>query len=663
MSVQTLFDGKGRRIETGIRIGAGGEGAVFEVLDCEQLVAKVYHHPAPPEREAKLRRMVALGAPELASFAAWPTATLHEKPGGPVAGLLLPRVERAAPIHELYSPASRRLKFPDADWIFLVRVARNCAAAFATLHERGIVVGDVNQGNLFVTSEAIVRLIDCDSFQVTDGEVIYPCEVGVPHFTPAELHGQTFRSVRRTDNHDCFGLAVILFHLLFMGRHPFAGRCRRTEEMPIERAIREHRFAFSLSVETDMAPPPFSLSLKHLPPPVAEAFERSFGKNGSSGRLPARRWAELLTRFELELVACARDPGHKHWSKLEGCPWCQIMDDGGPNFFETVTVGRTERLLDWKQIWKQVKAVPAPSGKRRGLAQPDLPVAPSPVPRPSAERIFFSRITAAVAITAAVFSAVCLLMPMAMVITVPIAVGFGSWWTGLQLLSERVKERWKRKATLRAREAELENANKEWAKDSAAAQARFHGCLQEISHSIQEYRLFDQRMKAEIEQLGLHREEMQKKAWLQQHLISSLRRSSSGLTDNQIGQLESYGVETANEVTFETLLKIPGIDDATALRLCAWRDALESQFQFDPNQAVAPSELRAVRLKMQRAQLQLEQKLMRGPSELWEISRAERQRLAKGEHALDSRTMEVAKARADLKLCRMQTRGLWWQVG
>ena len=43
--------------------------------------------------------------------------------------------------------------------------------------------------------------------------------------------------------HDAFGLAVLIFQILFMGRHPYSGHFLGSGEMPIERAIREHRFA------------------------------------------------------------------------------------------------------------------------------------------------------------------------------------------------------------------------------------------------------------------------------------------------------------------------------------------------------------------------------------------------------------------------------------
>src|SRR5205814_7863741 len=69
----------------------------------------------------------------------------------------------------------------------------------------------------------IFALIDCDSFEITDGKTVFPCMVGVPTYTPPELQGQSFQGVRRTKQHDAFGLAVLIFHMLFLGRHPFAG--------------------------------------------------------------------------------------------------------------------------------------------------------------------------------------------------------------------------------------------------------------------------------------------------------------------------------------------------------------------------------------------------------------------------------------------------------
>jgi DNA-binding helix-hairpin-helix protein with protein kinase domain len=53
-------------------------------------------------------------------------------------------------------------------------------------------------------------------------------------------------SVQRTIEHDNFGLAVAIFHLLFMGRHPYAGRYNGPD-ISMGDAIAQNRFAFSLT--------------------------------------------------------------------------------------------------------------------------------------------------------------------------------------------------------------------------------------------------------------------------------------------------------------------------------------------------------------------------------------------------------------------------------
>ncbi len=127
-------------------------------------------------------------------------------------------------IHHLYSPKSRRAEFAAADWRFLIRVAANLSRAVATIHAARGVIADINHSGVLVGQDARVRLIDCDSFQIVDAGKTYLCDVGVPTFTPPELQGLLFAEIVRTPNHDNFGLAVLIFLTLFMGRHPFAGR-------------------------------------------------------------------------------------------------------------------------------------------------------------------------------------------------------------------------------------------------------------------------------------------------------------------------------------------------------------------------------------------------------------------------------------------------------
>ena len=127
----------GRRVRLGRKLGQGGEGAIYELVDQPELVAKIFHHAAAAEQRAeKIRAMVAARSPALDRLTAWPIELLSLPTGEPI-GLTMPRIVGYRDIHQLYSPKSRRAAFPRADWRFLVRVAANVARAFATVHAAG----------------------------------------------------------------------------------------------------------------------------------------------------------------------------------------------------------------------------------------------------------------------------------------------------------------------------------------------------------------------------------------------------------------------------------------------------------------------------------------------------------------------------------------------
>ena len=87
----------------------------------------------------------------------------------------------------------------------------------------------------------------------------------------------------RTADHDRFGLAVLIFQLLFMGRHPFAGR-HPQRALTVETAIQEGLFAFGAEAALKgWEPPPFSLRLRDVSPPLAHLFERAFGREAAAG--------------------------------------------------------------------------------------------------------------------------------------------------------------------------------------------------------------------------------------------------------------------------------------------------------------------------------------------------------------------------------------------
>ena len=360
-----FVDDAGARLQLGPELGRGGEGTVFD-LPGTPLAAKIYHRPAEPAKAAKLEAMVRLRAPALSAFSAWPERRILDHGGTHTWGILLPKVLDHRAIHELYSPADRKIEFPFADWTFLVHVARNCAAAFEAIHAAGHVVGDVNQGGVFVSKQGTIMLIDCDSYQIADGARLFTCDVGVPHFTAPELQGQSFRGLQRTPQHDAFGLAVLLFHLLFMGRHPFAGRYLGKGDMPVERAIKEGRFAYGPHADrVQMTPPPHSLRLSQVPDEIAGLFERAFRLPGGPHARPnATDWLHALERLKGSIVACPQRRAHTFASRASACPWCDIARAGGPDLFVSaqvlVQIEASPTTFDLALFWRDVEAVPPP---------------------------------------------------------------------------------------------------------------------------------------------------------------------------------------------------------------------------------------------------------------------------------------------------------------
>ena len=223
------------------------------------------------------------------------------------------------------------------------------------VHQHGHVVGDVNQKNVMVSRKGIVALVDCDSFQVAEGTRIYRCGVGVPEYTPPELHGRSFASVDRAANHDLFGLAVLVFHLLMMGRHPFSGVPLVNADIPIEKAIQDGLYAYTRS-PTRLKPPPHVPPVTMLDAAILDLFERAFG---SPRRPTASEWRTTLDAGMRQLQRCKNDPRHSYLAAAGQCPWCHLIAVARLMFFlpGQGATGATFRPEDIDQLLRKLGAM------------------------------------------------------------------------------------------------------------------------------------------------------------------------------------------------------------------------------------------------------------------------------------------------------------------
>jgi DNA-binding helix-hairpin-helix protein with protein kinase domain len=585
-----LFDSISRPIRLGAEIGRGGEGSVFEVDAQPALVAKVYHkRPLLDSQVAKLQAMASTWSTALESISSWPRSVLYDPVAKKPCGILMARMTDARPLHELYGTANRRKHFPECGWHHLVLAARNTAAAFQTLHDAGIVVGDVNQGNLLVDPKMCVRMIDCDSFQITNGATVYNCPVGTPHFTPPELQTLKLRDVVRTVNHDRFGLAVLIFHLIFVGRHPFAGRYRGPSDLPIEKAIGERRFAFSKnSAETLMEPPPHSLVLDDLPPEIGQLFEQAFRGPEGADRPGAVEWVRGMESLMQRRRTCTFDPMHVYYSGLNDCPWCRIEDSGGPSFFVNTGGSPTvsaDRLAALEERVFDLPEITFPELSPSSVALPKLPRAEkSQVATRKTWLDFLAPLVVLAClgtIAAAFFSG----------IATGVAAGASVLLAGILLFSKQGRLR------------------RRMEKEKFAELSRYYGTLTRMANtiteqhqqraaafakSVAEYQREMERFRADEEQIRdvlAEYREMQKADYLRGYLIRDYRRSIPGITNSQIAIMESYGVESANELDRMQLYGIPSVDSELVMELLQWRTQIERGFVFRSEHGVQMKDL------------------------------------------------------------------------
>lgn len=333
MQVKCQSSGNIISLDTSRPLGEGGEGVIYRLSDKSDFAAKIYHSDKMnAERLGKLEAMLA-NAPadpmreKRHASIAWPVELVRSLDGSQeVIGFLMPLIRNARPISDYYDVETRHAQSPLFSYDYLCRTARNLASAVRAIHRSDYVIGDVNESNILVTDDALVTLVDTDSFQVTDaaGGRVYRCPVGRDMFTPPELHGKNFAEIDRAQVHDLFGIAVLFFQLLMEGQYPFAGTLRTggNPPNPAEWLVRGY---FPYAGHPIVAPPPAALSFKTLDPSLQKLFRQCFvdGHTDPQQRPDSQSWYQALKQSEESLTTCEHNSQHLYFKHCTHCPWCE----------------------------------------------------------------------------------------------------------------------------------------------------------------------------------------------------------------------------------------------------------------------------------------------------------------------------------------------------
>lgn len=605
-----VADQTGRPIPLDRPLASGGEGAVYTLPGDPSLVAKVYHAARrTAERSAKLRALLALKSPGLLKVAAWPMGLLFDPRSKDVMGFVMPRMLDCRPIQQLYNPAQRLQSFPRAGWRFQVRAAINLAAAFDEVHRAGCLVGDVNESNALVSTQALVRLIDCDSFQVRAAGRHFLCEVGKPHYTPPELQGRSFRGLTRTENHDRFGLAVLIYQLLFVGRHPYMGVYQGRGDPSFEQLIAEYRFAQGPAAASwGMAPPPHVPTFADIPADLGVLLRRAFERGGeASGRPTAADWLGALGRLEQSLGECAADPGHTYWRGAGGCVWCRLEGRGAPPYYFGVAGVAAGFAIDetrLRAIARRLEELEPPAFPYdRDRFVPPRP--PSPVPLP--DDLDEHRAMSLVLWVAVAFCGLLTLLGLyrgffAAIGLVGAAV-FGGWLAVLRHNSPWHREFVRRRRAFTYARGDLHELEEEWHRIVQRYRTEFGRLRRAAERAAAECRGLTSGYQDELRRLAGNAEAQARDRHLRLHAIAlaDIPRIGAGRKMT----LAVHGISTAADVTRYRVAAVPGFGDALTAALLEWRGEVERRFRFDPTTAVSVGEQRAVAVRFRTRQQQL----------------------------------------------------------
>ncbi len=293
---QSVYDEKHTPVKLQKTLAAGGEGIVYATD--RELVAKIYKPGKLTKRkQAKLKLLLSknLSCPGIC----FPTEALYNG-YGEFGGYLMPAAKGHELQRSIFIKGLFQKKFPDWQKTDLIWLTLTILSKFKYLHDRDIIIGDINPGNILVASPKEVYLVDTDSYQVEG----FPCPVGTPMFTPVELQGKSYEGYLRSLGNENFAVATLLFMLMVPGKPPYS---HQGGESIIDN-IRLQKFPYQLGhIKGEQVPEgQWRFIWSHLSYRLKEAFYETFQRRGKyaaeSNRLNVDDWLQILKEYYTNLV-------------------------------------------------------------------------------------------------------------------------------------------------------------------------------------------------------------------------------------------------------------------------------------------------------------------------------------------------------------------------
>jgi len=227
-------------------IGKGGQAIVYRVIlpvNLGDYCVKIYHKPCTEKLIYRLMYMIAYPPSTIknTSFCiCWPKGLVYNSEGVAV-GFFMPMAfanSRDLSILSYYAKGKTiRDRFTkDFQWfdkyertsgegiMNRIKMMANISLAFHQIHSTGNYVAiDIKPLNILATSSGKISIVDTDSFQIAENDVIlFPGTAATPDYCAPEFTDQHQQGRAFTISNDLFSLSVLYYQLL-VGLHPFAG--------------------------------------------------------------------------------------------------------------------------------------------------------------------------------------------------------------------------------------------------------------------------------------------------------------------------------------------------------------------------------------------------------------------------------------------------------
>lgn len=250
---------------------SGGEGTIYST-DIPNVVAKIYK-PGKVDR-AKFEKLKLMMTKNInCEGVCFPIAMLYNSKDEFV-GFLMNKAQGKELQKCLFLPQLLKKYFPDWKKKDTVQLCITILKKLKYLHDRNIILGDINPNNILVVSPNEVYFVDTDSYQIEG----YPCPVGTTNYTAPEIQRKKFDTFLRTMGNEQFAVATLLFMIMLPGKPPYS---LQGGEDQVENIINGD-FAYASGERTNGKAPEgvWRYIWSHLPRYLKDDFYETFRKGG-----------------------------------------------------------------------------------------------------------------------------------------------------------------------------------------------------------------------------------------------------------------------------------------------------------------------------------------------------------------------------------------------